>query len=75
MSVFGFILGILALVIVVPLWLLLHYVTRWRSQRSLSDADEQMLARLWETARRLEDRIGALERAVLDDDPDRRPHS
>jgi phage shock protein B len=72
MSTFSFILGILALVVVAPLWLFLHYLTRWRAQKTLSAADERMLAELWQTARRLEDRIGALERAILDDPADRR---
>ncbi len=72
MSTFVFILWVLLLTIVAPIWLLLHYVTKWRAQRSLSASDEQMLAELWQTARRLEDRLGALERAILDDPPDRR---
>ncbi len=72
MSTFTFILGILALTVVVPLWLFLHYVTKWRAQKSLSASDETMLAELWQTARRLEERLGALERAILEDPVDRR---
>jgi phage shock protein B len=50
---------------VLPLWLLLHYVTRWRESRRLSRADEQALADLWASARRMEDRIATLE-TILD---------
>ena len=62
---FMFVPLILLLVIVVPLWLLLHYITRWRSQRTLSAEDEKMLVELWQSARRMQARIDALE-AILD---------
>jgi phage shock protein B len=73
-GVFGFVLLILLLVVVLPLWLVLHYVTRWRGQKTLTAGDERMLADLWQTARRLDDRIAALERAVLDEPPTRKPN-
>jgi len=60
-----FVLGILVITIVVPLWLLLHYITRWRSAKALSADDERMLADLWQSARRMEDRVVTLE-AILD---------
>ena len=56
---------ILFLVIVAPLWLLLHYLTRWRSTKTLSADNERMLVELWESARRMEDRIATLE-TILD---------
>ncbi|HZS84741.1 MAG TPA: envelope stress response membrane protein PspB [Stellaceae bacterium] len=56
------ILGILFLVIILPIWIVAHYVTRWRAARGLSAADERMLAELWESARKLEQRIDGLER-------------
>ena len=56
---------ILFLVIVAPLWLLLHYVYRWRSTKTLSTDDERMLEDLWQSARRMESRIETLE-TILD---------
>lgn len=56
---------ILFLVVVVPVWIVAHYTTRWRSSRVLSADDEKMLAELWELAPRLESRINTLER-ILD---------
>lgn len=56
---------VLFLVIVAPLWLILHYVTRWRASRALSREDEKMLAELWDSANRMEDRIRTLE-TILD---------
>ncbi len=67
MSNLGIVVVVLLLVFVVPLWIVFHYVTRWRTSRGLSADDERMLAQLWENAGRMEERIKTLER-VLDVD-------
>lgn len=75
---FGFMMVILLLfvVIVLPLWLLLHYITKWRQARGLSSEDEQMLVDLWQSARRMEERIESLETILDAQVPDwRRTHS
>ena len=56
---------VLVLVVVVPLWLLIHYGSRWRTARRVSADEQRRLAELWESAQRMESRIHALER-VLD---------
>lgn len=56
---------ILFLVVVAPVWIIAHYITRWRSSRVLSADDEKMLAELWELAPKMESRINTLER-ILD---------
>jgi phage shock protein B len=65
MSGFGFVLAVLFMTVVAPLWIIFHYITKWRSQRGLSAQDERLMAELWEIANRLEGRIQTLER-VLD---------
>lgn len=65
MDVFTFVLSILVVTIVLPLWIIFHFISRWRAQRGLSAQDERLLAELWETSNRLEGRIHALER-ILD---------
>lgn len=65
MDVFTFVLSILVVTIVLPLWIIFHFISRWRAQRGLSAQDERLLADLWDTSNRLEGRIHALER-VLD---------
>jgi phage shock protein B len=62
---FFFVPIIIFLVIVAPIWLVLHYVSRWRSSRTLSREDERMLVDLWESAKRMELRIQTLEK-ILD---------
>ncbi|HXH04322.1 MAG TPA: envelope stress response membrane protein PspB [Candidatus Competibacteraceae bacterium] len=51
--------------VVAPLWIILHYITRWRSANSLSTEEERMLVELWENAQRLEERLRSLE-TILD---------
>lgn len=53
------------LVIVAPIWILLHYMTRWRQTRMLSSEDEKLLAELWGSVDKMESRINNLER-ILD---------
>lgn len=59
--------GILFLAVVAPLWIIFHYVSKAKENRGLTDEDEKMLEELWESAKRMEDRIHTLER-ILDSD-------
>jgi phage shock protein B len=56
---------IVFLIFVAPIWIIAHYVTRWRTAKVLSSEDERMLAELWELAPKVESRINTLER-ILD---------
>jgi phage shock protein B len=56
---------ILFLVIVAPIWIIAHYVTRWRLAKTLSPEDEKQFAELWRMAERMEERIDSVER-ILD---------
>ena len=53
---------IVFLVIVAPIWIIAHYVTRWRQTRMLSSEDEKLLAELWNSVDKMESRINSLER-------------
>ena len=69
---FGMTIGLVAVValfIVLP-WMILHYISKSRSARSLSDEDERMLEDLWRSARTMERRIDTLERLI---EPDAQP--
>ncbi len=61
---------ILILVIVAPLWIILHYVTTWKKTKGLSAEDETNLGQLRRNAERLEDRLHTLERILDDEVPD-----
>ena len=64
------IFGILFLSIVLPLIIIGHYATRWRSSKSLSNADAQMLEEVWDNAQKMESRINAMETILDDEVPD-----
>jgi phage shock protein B len=53
-------------------WLVLHYVTRWRTAATLTSEDEALLDQMYETARRLEERLSTIERIIAADHPDYR---
>lgn len=59
------VLGIVFLTIVAPIWIVAHYVTRWRTAKTLSSEDESLLAEVWGSADKMEARLRTLER-ILD---------
>jgi phage shock protein B len=54
-------------------WLILHYVTRWKTAPTLTVNDEALLDELYQLARRLEDRVDTVERLVAADNPGFKP--
>ena len=48
-----------------PLFIVLHFITKWKQSREISGGDEKMLEDLWLLARRLEERLESLE-IILD---------
>ena len=70
-EIMGIIVGGLAIVtlfIGLP-WLIFHYVTKWKSQATLTAEDENLLEDLHETARRLDDRLATVERIMTAENP------
>jgi len=63
------VIAILGIFVALP-WLILHYVTKWKTAPKLSDGDEQMLEELYQLARRLDSRMDTVERLVASDNPD-----
>ncbi|MEQ9640715.1 MAG: envelope stress response membrane protein PspB [Alphaproteobacteria bacterium] len=61
---------IVFLTLVAPLWIIFHYITKWRTSKSLSQEDEALLAELWASAEKMEDRINTLERILDAEAPD-----
>ena len=69
---------ILALVIIGGLfvalpWIILHYITKWKTASTLTSGDEALLDELYQVAKRLDDRMDTVERLVTADNPDFRP--
>ena len=50
-------------------WLIFHYVTKWKQAKTLTGEDEKLLDDLYETARRLDDRLCTIERIMTAENP------
>lgn len=61
---------ILLTTVVAPLWIIFHYVTKWKQMKGITPEDEASLGDLRGTADRLEDRIRTMERIMDDEVPD-----
>lgn len=61
---------IVFLVIVAPIWLILHYATRNSANKRLSTRDEDLLEDLLQSARKMEERLQTLERILDADTPE-----
>lgn len=59
------VIPILLLTVCFPLWIVFHYITKWKTSKGLTAEDEKMLSEIWESSNRMEDRINTLER-ILD---------
>ncbi len=54
-------------------WIILHYVTKWKTAATLTNDDEALLEELYQLARRLDARMDTVERLVAADHPDFQP--
>jgi phage shock protein B len=61
---------ILLVVIPAPLFIVLHFITKWKQSREISSGDEQMLDDLWQLSKRMEERLETLEIILEKEVPD-----
>ncbi|GHF16470.1 phage shock protein B [Kordiimonas sediminis] len=64
------VLMILMLTIVVPLWIIFHYVTKWKQMKGISAEDELSLSDLRRSSDKLEERLRTMERILDSEVPD-----
>lgn len=50
-------------------WVILHYLTKWKTAATITSDDEVLLEELYNLARRLDERMDTVERLVASDDP------
>ncbi|HEX8415660.1 MAG TPA: envelope stress response membrane protein PspB [Sphingomicrobium sp.] len=62
-------LFIIPLVVIGLPWLIFHYITKWKQAASLTQGDEKLLDDLYESARRLDDRLCTIERIMTAENP------
>lgn len=51
-------------------WIVLHYITKWKTAATLTTDDETLLEELYQIARRLDERMDTVERLVAADNPE-----
>ena len=54
-------------------WLILHYITKWKTSATITTDDEVLLEELYNLAKRLDDRMDTVERLVASDNPEFKP--
>ena len=64
------VLLILFIIIPAPLFIVLHFITKWKQSREISGGDEKMLEEMWQLSQRLEQRLESLETILDSELPD-----
>jgi len=54
-------------------WIILHYITRWKTAATITTDDEHLLDELYQLAKRLDERMDTVERLVASDNPEFKP--
>ena len=66
----GDVVAVVFVVVIALPWLVLHYMTKWKTAPTLTNDDESLLEELYQLARRLDSRMDTVERLVAADNPD-----
>ena len=64
--------AVVAIFIALP-WIVMHYVTKWKTSASITSDDEVLLEELYNLAKRLDERMDTVERLVASDNADFKP--
>jgi len=65
-----FVLAIIFMVVIAPLFVIMHYTTKWKATKGLSDDEHQMLEDLWKQSQAMQSRVNALETILDSEVPD-----
>jgi phage shock protein B len=65
-----FVLIIIFMTVVLPIVIIMHYVTKWKATKGLSDDEQRLLEDLWKDGQAMQSRLNALETILDDEVPD-----
>jgi phage shock protein B len=65
-----FILTCIFMTVVVPFVVIMHYSTKWKATKGLSDDEHRMLEDLWKESQAMQSRVNALETILDNEVPD-----
>jgi phage shock protein B len=54
-------------------WIIMHYITKWKTAATITTDDETLLEELYNLAKRLDERMDTVERLVAADNPEFKP--
>ena len=54
-------------------WIVMHYITKWKTAATITTDDETLLEELYGLAKRLDERMDTVERLVASDNPEFKP--
>ncbi len=60
--------AVISIFVLLP-WIIFHYISKWKTATTLTTEDENLLDELHELARRLDDRMGTIERIIQAENP------
>ncbi|MBD2841172.1 envelope stress response membrane protein PspB [Erythrobacter rubeus] len=60
---------IVFIVLIALPWMVMHYMTKWKTAATITSDDEVLLEELYNLAKRLDERMDTVERLVASDDP------
>ncbi|QWC56423.1 envelope stress response membrane protein PspB [Erythrobacter sp. 3-20A1M] len=63
---------LLVLFVALP-WIVLHYITKWKTAATITNDDEALLEEMYQLAKRLDERMDTVERLVANDHVDFKP--
>lgn len=66
---------VLLAVVIAPLLIIFHYITKWKEMKSFTPEDEASIGDMRSVADRLENRVRSLERILDDEVPNWRSRS
>ena len=65
-------LAVVCIFVALP-WMILHYITKWKTAATITTDDEALLEDLYSLAKRLDERMDTVERLVASDNADFKP--
>jgi phage shock protein B len=65
-----FVLAIVFMTVVLPFVVIMHYMTKWKATKGLSEDEQRMLEDLWKEGQAMQSRVNALETILDNESPD-----
>lgn len=62
-----FALIVIFMTVVLPIVIVMHYTTKWKATKGLSNEEQRLLEEIWKDTQAMQSRVNALE-TILDDE-------